>query len=133
MATQSQSTGDTLVTFTRLSIQLGILLILVTVFAVAATQTNFITAYLPAVAGLLLVALGFMGERSEAARAQMMHIASGVGILAFLLSFRVFTVINDPNEAQASIIAQFVTLILSGIYVVLSVRAFMNARGSRMG
>jgi hypothetical protein len=114
--------------FARLSITIGSLLIFVTVFLLFTSNATYFTAFLPAIAGIIMAALGYLANMSEGGSARLMHLSTLVAALTLLGSLRVFTVLNDPNEAQASVMAQFAALVISGIFVVMSIRSFLAAR-----
>ncbi len=115
-------------TFTRFAMLAGVLLILVTIYALAADSTVFFTALLPAVAGVLTIAICALAERSGALRGQTMI---GVGVIAGLTlvgSLRLLFVLNDPNESQASLIAHAAALIISAALLAAAVRALVRDR-----
>jgi hypothetical protein len=110
---------------------IGVLLILVTVFTVISGVSNYFTAFLPGIAGLVLAVLGVLAEQRASMRHQLMHIAVAVALIAALGSLRLFTAIGNPTEPQAEIIAQVMTLVLSGIFLVIGVQSFIAARRAR--
>ncbi|MCA9902876.1 MAG: hypothetical protein KC547_03385 [Anaerolineae bacterium] len=118
-------------TFARLCILIGILLVVVTVYAVNATQTSFVTAYLPAASGVLLIGLGIVAERNPSVLHQVILAATFIAGLALVGSLRILFIFNDPEQNLPTIVAHLTTLILSGCLSAVGVRLFlMNRRAA---
>ena len=120
-------------TFTRLSMLAGLLLILVTLYALAAVQDAYFTAFLPAIAGVITIVLGGLAERSDAMQGQTVTAITAVAALTFVGSLRLLFVLNDPSQSQASLITQLAALIISGVVLVIGVRLLLQARQRSMG
>ena len=118
-------------TFSRLCILIGLLLILVTVYALSAAQTTFITAFLPAVSGGLLIALGILGERNPSMRNQVVVATLIIAGLTLVGSLRILFIFNDPTQNPASVLAHLATLILSAIVSITGIRLFLTTRRSK--
>ncbi|MCL4248604.1 MAG: hypothetical protein KJ065_10710 [Anaerolineae bacterium] len=116
--------------FSRLCILIGILLVVVTIYAVNATQTSFITAYLPAATGVLLIGLGFVAERNPSVRDQIILAATFIAGFALVGSLRILFIFNDLEQNLPTIIAHLTTLILSGLLSAIGVRLFLMNRRS---
>jgi fucose 4-O-acetylase-like acetyltransferase len=120
-------------TFTRLSMLAGVLLILVTLYTLAAVQNAYFTAFLPAIAGAITILLGGLAERSGAVQAQSVTAITAVAALTFVGSLRLLFVLNDPTQSQAGLIAQLAALIISGVVLVIGVRLLLQARQRSAG
>jgi len=116
--------------FYRLCILVGLLLILVTIYAVSTSQTSFVTAFLPALAGAILIALGFLAANNPNVRNQVVITATALAGLAFLGSLRLLFIFNDPGQSQASLLAHLATLILSAVLGVMGFRLFLTMHRS---
>lgn len=121
------------------SIFFGALLILVGIVGygyVMSTPNPSLTALIPAVFGILLVAFGLIARAKENLRKHLMHAAVIVALLGFLgtvSSFvKIASVFNGTAERPVAVIAQFVTAILCLVFVVLCVKSFIDARKNRV-
>ena len=91
------------------------------------------TALIPSAFGLLLLICGTLGL-DERLRKHAMHAAAGIGLLGFLASgTRLFSKIGDILSGNISRPMWFIILmaVLCLVYVVLSVRSFIQARRAR--
>ncbi len=113
------------------SIFFGVLLLLVGIigYAYAVSSGNAsVTALIPAFFGILLVVFGFVGKSSEGLRKHMMHAAAAVALLGFIATaWRLVPNLGDL-VFSAAVIAQITMCLLCLIYVIISVRSFVNAR-----
>ena len=121
------------------TIMFGALLILVGIAGygyVMTTPNPSVTALIPAIFGIILVLLGFLAKTKENLRKHLMHAAVVVALLGFLgtaSSFvKIATVFSGTAERPVAIIAQFATAIICLIYVILSVKSFIDARKNRV-
>lgn len=92
------------------------------------------TALIPSLFGVLLLICGTLGL-DEKMRKHAMHAAAGIALIGCLLAGgRVAMKIPDMIQGSASRASWFVLImaILCGIYVVLSIQSFRNARRQRM-
>jgi hypothetical protein len=122
----------------KLTIIFGILLILLGIIGFVATGSHAPTALIPGVFGLLLTLFGTLAKTEDAKKRMLwMHIAVTVGLLGFLFTtpglidvIRMARGVTVKRPAAAE--EQAVMWILCGIFVVLCVRSFINARRSRI-
>lgn len=120
------------------SITCGILLILIGVIGYGYGMTTggaSPTALIPAVLGLILAILGFVGLSKENLRKHLMHGAVLIGLLGFVgtaSSFlKIASVFNGTAERPAAVVAQFATAIICLVFVILCVKSFVDARRNR--
>ena len=104
-------------------------LIVVGVVGYVATDRQSATALIPAVLGLLLVALGWLA-RTDAYRKHAMHAVAVVALIGLLGTFRGLIRLLGGTTTPA-VISQGLTAILSGALLVLCVRSFIDARRRR--
>jgi len=116
---------------TSLSIWFGRLLVLVGIvgYAYGMTQGNAsLTALIPAVFGLLLMLMGHLGQRSEGARKHFMHVAVLIGLIGFVVpAWRLISKF-DGFTASAAHISQLLMAVFCLLFVIFSIRSFVNAR-----
>jgi hypothetical protein len=112
------------------TIVIGVLLVLLGVIPYAMSGAK--TALIPAYVGALLVVLGFVA-RSDAARKHAMHVAVIVGLLGFLAAAGrlVSTLAKGLTPAPLAAFSLIGMALLTGVFVVLCVRSFINARRQR--
>ena len=92
------------------------------------------TALIPAGFGVVLAALGFLA-RDAGGRKLVMHIAVTVGLLGFLGSVTGIVKVarmlaGQPVERPVAAIAQAIMAALTGVFVGLCVKSFIDARRS---
>ncbi len=117
----------------RLSIGLGVILIVLGVGAYFGTGRSSITALIPAMLGAVFVTLGFVALR-ERARKLAMHgavLVAVIGIIGSLMRPLKTLFSGDPFDFSTAVVAQFVTAGLCLIFLVLAVRSFVSARMGR--
>lgn len=91
------------------------------------------TALIPAIPGVLLVALGGLAAAMSAWRMHVMHAAMVVGVLVVLAGLgRGLPGLADP-EAGAGVVASLLMALIGAVYVALGVRSFIAARRAREG
>ena len=117
------------------TIGIGLALIVLGLIAYFGTGGDSPTALIPAYFGIVLAVLG-LWARNVARRKLAMHIAVVIGVLGFLGSVRGLLQVGnllagEAVERQNAVIAQSVMAVLMGIFVVLCVKSFINARSSR--
>jgi hypothetical protein len=93
------------------------------------------TALIPALFGLILLALGALA-RNPSRRKLAMHVAVVVGLLGLAGSLRGLLKLpallsGDPLERPAAVIAQSIMAVLMGIFVALCIKSFIDARRNR--
>jgi hypothetical protein len=112
----------------------GLLLILVAFVGYGyglAMGNASLTALIPLVFGVVLLALGFFAQKKDELRKTLMHIAVVVAFIGFLVPlFRIISTFNEfkLNFAAAMLISM--TLICL-IFVILAIKSFVDARSSR--
>ncbi len=119
---------------TKAAIVCGLLLILVAFVGYGyglAMGNASLTALIPLIFGVVLLALGFFAQKKDELRKTLMHIAVVVAFIGFLVPlFRIISTINQftLNFAAAMLISM--TLICL-IFVILAIKSFIDARRSR--
>jgi hypothetical protein len=122
----------------KITVLVGILLILLGVVSYILTGHKFPTSLIPVAFGILLVTFGRMAETPVQRRRMLfMHIAVTVGLLGFLATASSLVQVVElfkgklfPYPAAIEEKAAMSALLL--IYVVLCVRSFVVARRSRV-
>lgn len=98
------------------------------------TGAAHMTALIPAVIGVVLLALGLLAGK-ENLRMHAMHAALLVGLLAFLGTARGLTKLPaafaGTAERPGAVYAQAATAVLSLVYLAVGVRSFIAARRAR--
>lgn len=88
------------------------------------------TALIPAVLGLVLVVAGFVALRGGSARRHAMHVGAAVALIGALGS--AYQLIAKPSagseHADIALAAGWLNLALCGLFVILAVRSFVQAR-----
>jgi hypothetical protein len=94
------------------------------------TGTSSFTALIPAAFGLLLVVLGFIA-RSESARKHAMHAAAAVALVGF--AGALMSLLRTPAGVRSAVAvySQIAMVLLTGIFVALCVKSFIDARRAR--
>lgn len=117
------------------SITFGSLLILIGLigYVYGNMQGNAsITALIPALFGILLVVFGFLAKVKENLRKHLMHAAVLVALLGLLGTVSSFlklpALFAGTAERPAAVIAQFATAVICLIFIILSVKSFIDAR-----
>ena len=122
----------------KLTIALGVLLILVAVLGFVYTGSSHPTALIPGVVGLLFILFGVLANSENPKKRMLwMHIAVTVALLMFL-----GTIKSDIDVIRLSHGAYFphpiaveekaVTSLLCLLYVLLCIRSFIAARRQRL-
>lgn len=96
------------------------------------TGLSEVTALIPAVLGLVLLAAGTLAERNEALRMHAMHVALLVALLG--LGGTVPTALGTGTMGDAGDTAQIeavLTAVLLVVYLLIGVRSFVVARRRR--
>jgi hypothetical protein len=110
---------------TPLSLRTGIALVAIGVIGYAITGWASPTALIPAALGLLIGGAGLMADRKPNLRRHLMHGAMAVALFGVLGSLRGFGML--PSVAGIAMVA---TVIVCGIFLVVGVRSFIEARKS---
>jgi len=87
-----------------------------------------LTAFIPAVFGLVLMILGHVAQAKESRRKLMMHLAVIFAALGFLLpTGRLISSAGNLTLSPA-VVSQLAMALLCLIFVILAVRSFISAR-----
>lgn len=116
---------------TSLSIWFGRLLVLVGIvgyaYGMIQGSASF-TALIPAAFGALMMLMGYLGQRNEGARKHFMHVAVLVGLIGFIVpAWRLISKFYGFT-ASAAHFSQLAMAIICLLFVIFSIRSFVNAR-----
>jgi hypothetical protein len=118
----------------RTTIATGIALIVLGLGAYVLTGASSLTALIPAGFGLPFVLAGLVA-RHDRVRLHAIHVAAVLALLGFLGSvrglLRIADVFHPISTRPAAILAQAIMALLMLGYIVLWVRAFVQARRPR--
>jgi O-antigen/teichoic acid export membrane protein len=110
------------------TIGLGIALILLGVVGYIASSSASVTALIPAFFGVPLLILGLLA-RDDNKRKTAMHIAAVIGLLGFVGSL--YSLLSRGEiSTPGAIVAQLIMAALTGTFVGLCVKSFIDARRS---
>ncbi len=118
----------------KLSINIGILLIILGAVSYIATSAVSMTALIPALFGIVFGGLGVLAKRSESLRKHAMHAALLLAILGLGGSFRGLVSILDlifsgvTPERMPAAIGQALMAVLCIVFIVAGIKSFMDAR-----
>lgn len=120
----------------KLSISIGILLIILGVASYVLTGAASPTALIPAFFGLVFLGLGILGARNEPMRKHVMHAALLLAILGIGGSFggliNVLGVLGGGElERPAASYGQAIMALICIFFVVAGIRSFIEARRER--
>lgn len=89
-----------------------------------------LTAFIPAVFGIVLMILGHVAQAKESLRKHLMHLAVVFGLLGFILPAA--RLISKAGELtfSAAVASQLAMALLCLVFVVLAIRSFITARQS---
>lgn len=114
----------------------GILLILLGIIGYVLGMINArasLTAFIPAAFGLLLLIFGLIAKSNENLRKHLMHAAVVVGLLGFLMpAFRILSRLGEFTVNAANL-SQIAMAVICLVFVILSVKSFIDARRNRIG
>ena len=119
----------------KLTIGVGVVLILLGIVGYFATGMQSITALIPAFFGVVFVVLGAVAT-NPSRRKHAMHAAAALGVLGLLGSFpgviKAFRWIGGTEPARpAAVISQTIMAVIMLGFVVLCVQSFIAARRAR--
>ncbi|MEX0944177.1 MAG: hypothetical protein WDZ38_00805 [Balneolaceae bacterium] len=121
----------------KLSINIGILLILLGAISYIATSAVSITALIPAFFGVVFGGLGMLAIRSESMRKHAMHAALLLSILGLGGSFGGLIAIlglifsgTEPERFHAAI-GQAIMALLCITFLIAGIKSFIDARKKR--
>ncbi|MGH9632550.1 MAG: hypothetical protein ACRD7E_29950 [Bryobacteraceae bacterium] len=118
------------------TIGFGVALIVLGLGGYFGTGSDSVTALIPAFFGLVLVILGMMA-RDPGKLKIAMHLAAAVGLLGFLGTvpglMRIGAVLGgDETVARPNaVIAQAIMAVLTGVFLVICIKSFIDARRRR--
>ena len=114
------------------TILFGVLLTLLGLAGYVLTGASSPTALIPAIFGLLLLALGLLA-RSEPMRKHAMHAAATVALLG--CGGALFSLMRTPAGPRSpmAISSQTAMVILTAVFVGLCVKSFIDVRRARTG
>ena len=119
----------------RLTLVIGGTLTLLGILAYVLTAAASVTALIPAVVGVLLIACGLVAERRPAARPHTMHAALAIALLGALGSLMQVAKLGEmfagTAERPAAVIFSTVMFLLLVFNRVMGVRSFRAARRAR--
>ena len=116
------------------SIACGVLLILVGIIGYVYGLTNnaaSVTALIPAFFGIVLVILGFLARTKENLRKHLMHAAVLVALIGFIAIIADFARTGWNFNASAPVISKAAMALICLVFVILSVKSFIDARRSQ--
>ena len=109
----------------------GFLLVLLGVVGYIGTGGASITALIPAFVGALFLILALVARR-PAARKHVMHAAVAIALLAVLGGIpRIIAAISAGDLMRPAVLAQMAMAVILGVYVLLGVKSFIDARRAR--
>jgi len=116
----------------KITITVGLLLILLGLGFYFASESRSITAMIPAFFGLPVAALGAIGATGgEAARKHTAHIAVMITLLGALAGLGMGVRGAIANGLTSPVVAQLLLGAICAVHVVLSVQSFIAARKAR--
>ncbi len=94
-----------------------------------------LTALIPAIFGVLLIAFGAAARSMENLRKHLMHGAVLVGLLGFLATVSSFlkipALLAGTAERPAAVVTQLMMALICLVFVILCVKSFVDARRNR--
>ncbi len=116
----------------KLATVLGIIFIILGLFAYFGLRAESVTALIPAFFGVPFLILGLLGQK-ENLRKHAMHAAAALALIGFLGTVRgliqFFSMLGGTEfERSAAITVQALMSILCLIFVILAVKSFIDAR-----
>jgi hypothetical protein len=109
----------------------GFLLVLLGVVGYVGTGFASVTALIPAMVGALFLVLALVARNAEA-RKHAMHAAVAIALLAVLGGIpRILTAVNAGEGGRPAVLAQIAMAAILGVYVLLGVKSFIDARRAR--
>ena len=86
------------------------------------------TALIPAAFGVLLAILGFVARAKEELRKHIMHVAVLVGLIGFVIPAGRLLINYSTFTWSAAAISQLAMAAICLVFVILSVKSFIDAR-----
>ena len=119
----------------KIALVVGVALIILGLWAFTASSPGASpTALIPAALGLGLVVAGLVGLRGGAARRHAMHVGAVVALIGVLGS--AWQLITRPSagseHADIALATGWLNLAFCGLFVILAVRSFVQARRAQI-
>ena len=112
----------------KLTLMVGVLLVVQGVGFYFGTSSKSITALIPAFVGLPMLVLGILALK-ESARKHAMHLAAALAMLGFLAAVgRMASAGLSLSPAGASVL---ILALVTGFFLLLCVKSFIDARRRR--
>jgi hypothetical protein len=109
----------------------GFLLVLLGIVGYVGTGAASLTALIPAMVGALFLVLALVA-RSPEARKHVMHAAVAIALLSVLgVLPRIIRAVNAGETQRPAVLAQIAMAVILGVYVLLGVKSFIDARRAR--
>ena len=86
------------------------------------------TALIPAAFGLLLAILGFIARAKDDLRKHIMHVAVIIGLIGFVLPAGRLLMNLSSIAMTAAVLSQLAMAVICLVFVILSVKSFIDAR-----
>ncbi|GAB3053475.1 hypothetical protein [Sediminivirga luteola] len=113
----------------RLTIALGIVLVVLGLISYAATAFASWTALIPSILGLLLLIFGLVGLKRPKLGIHVALVIAAVGIAGTAMNvMQLGDLFAGTAERPAAVIVSTITFVLLIAYVIAGVRSFINAR-----
>ncbi len=94
-----------------------------------------VTALIPALFGIVLIALGGAAQSMENLRKHIMHGAVVIGLLGFLATASSFlkipALLAGTAERPVAVVSQLIMSLICLVFVILCVKSFIEARRGR--
>ncbi len=121
----------------KLTINLGILLIILGIFSYYISGAASVTALIPAFFGIVFSALGFLAAKKESMRKHVMHAALLLAILGLggsfggLTSTIAYLAGGESPERFMAAVSQAIMATLCILFLILGVKSFIDARKAK--
>jgi len=117
----------------KLTINIGVLLIILGIFSYILTGAASATALIPSFFGLAFIGLGALGKKNESMRKHAMHAALLLAILGLGGSFgglinMIGMIGGETPERLGASIGQAVMALICIFFIVAGVKSFIDAR-----
>lgn len=86
------------------------------------------TALIPAAFGLLLAVLGFIARAKDDLRKHIMHVAVIIGLIGFVIPAGRLLMNLSSIAMTAAVLSQLAMAVICLVFVILSVKSFIDAR-----
>lgn len=120
----------------KLSINTGIILIVLGILSYILTGAASVTALIPSFFGIAFVGLGFLAKKSESMKKHSMHAALLLAILGLGGSFgglisMIGAIGGEAPERLGASIGQAIMAIVCIVFLVAGVKSFIDARKAK--